>query len=111
MARINGVYSTGCGKAHLSSSGHTPIFGKEMVGTFNVRTRRKITDFPPTIVSEEYGRRYWRIMINGQYEAWAFRWNGSRMPYMTWELVSEQPLPDELKLHGIIIDIGEDHGK
>ena len=107
MMLVNGVHIKGCNRAHLSSSGHTPIFGKEMVGTFNVRTKKRITAFPPTIVSEEYGRRYWRVLINDKYEAFAFRWNGSRMPEHTWELVSETPLPDELKKHGFVIDIAE----
>lgn len=108
--RIIGHYSKGCGKAHTSAWGHTPVFGQTMMGTFNVKTKRSIRDFPPTIISEQYGRQYWRVQLNGKYEAWAFRWDGSHMPLMTWELVSREMLPAELKHGEIIIEIDEGKG-
>ena len=104
---INGRYHKGCNKAHLSSAGHEPIFGHPMIGTFNVRTSKKITDFVPSIVSTEYGRKYWHLKINGVYEAWAFRWEGSKMPLTTWELVNKELLPGELKKGTINIEVLE----
>jgi len=108
---INGRYAKGGGKAHLSSVGHEPIFGHPMIGTFNVRTSKKITDFVPSIVSTEYGRKYWHLKINGVYEAWAFRWEGSKMPLTTWELVSKERLPDSLKHRTIEIEISGEVSK
>ena len=104
---INGRYRKGCNRAHLSSVGHEPIFGHPMIGTFNVRVSKKITDFVPSIVSTEYGRKYWHLKINGVCEAWAFRWEGSKMPLSTWELVSKELLPGELKKGTINIEVLE----
>jgi hypothetical protein len=100
---IKGHYVNGCGKAHCSSHAHEPIFGCPMIGTFNVRTKVNINNFMPTVSNN--GRRYWLLKINGAYEAWAFRWDGSKMPGTTWELVSKVPLPDELKKGAISIEV------
>jgi len=70
-----------------------------MIGTFNVRTKVAIDKFVPTLSQD--GNRYWRLMLNGEYEAWAFRWDGSRQSVRTWELVSKERLPDSLR-HGMI---------
>src|SRR3972149_415938 len=102
---IEGKYMRGCGRAHFSSSAHEPYFGCPMMGTFNVRTKIAIGEFAPTIESE--GRRYWRLRINGEYEAWAFRWDGSKMPGTTWELVSEEPLPNKLRHGSMKIEVLE----
>jgi hypothetical protein len=104
---ITGRYSAGAGLAHFSSSAHEPIFGRPMVGTFNVKTDKDIRDFKPAVISKKYGRQYWHLKINGEYEAWAFRWNGSQMPGTTWELVSAAPLPDSLKLGPLTLIIPE----
>jgi hypothetical protein len=102
---IKGTFRKGIGKAHFSSAAHTPFFGRPMHGTFNVKTRKLITDFPPSIEAD--GRHYWRLILNDRYEAWAFRWTGSRMPKDVWELVSAEPLPAELRHGEIMIEIPE----
>ena len=102
---IDGKYRRGCGRAHFSSSAHESYFGCPMVGTFNVRTKVAIDKFAPTI--EREGRRYWRLKINGKYEAWAFRWDRSKMPKTTWELVSKEPLPNALRHRSMEIEMLE----
>lgn len=102
---VQGRYRRGCGRAHFSSHAHAPFFGHDMVGTFNVATRTRIDKFPPTISGN--GRRYWRLLINGRWAAWAFRWDGSKMSLLTWELISAEPLPDELKKNPILMEIRE----
>ena len=89
--------------AHFSSWTHEPFFGCPMIGTFNVRTNNDINKFTPIIVNN--GRRYWKLILDDKYEAWAFRWDGSKQKEKTWELVSKEPLPDELKHKTIDIEI------
>jgi len=100
---IKGQYKRGCNKAHLSSWAHESFFGCPMIGTFNIKTDADISKFAPTLNSN--GRRYWRLILDGKYEAWAFRWDGSEQKTTTWELVSKEPLPDELKHKTIDIEI------
>ena len=80
-----------------------------MIGTFNVRTKVAIDKFVPTISQD--GNRYWRLVLNGKYEAWAFRWNGSKQATTTWELVSKERLPDSLRRGMIQIEIPEEASK
>jgi len=96
---VTGRYHKGIGRAHVANGTHEIYFKCPMFGTFNVRTKVNIDEFAPTI--ERDGFRYWKLMINGEYEAWAFKWEGSKMASTTWELVSKELLPDKLK-HGTI---------
>lgn len=102
---VTGHYAKGCRRAHLSSYAHEPFFGCPMIGTFNVKTKIDINTFVPAIANN--GRRYWPLKINDKYEAWAFRWDGSKMNPCIWELVSRERLPDELRKGNLSLEIKE----
>jgi hypothetical protein len=100
-----GRYRTGGGKAHFANPVHEPIFGCPMFGTFNVRTQTNIEEFAPMLTPEGTGFRYWHIRIDGQYDAWIWRRDGSKLPGTLWELVSKELLPDNLKHKTITMEI------
>lgn len=100
---VTGRHSKGIGRAHVANKTHEIYFGCPMFGTFNVRTNVDIDKFAPTI--ERDGFRYWRLIIDGKHEAWAFRWNGSRQSTRKWELVSKELLPDSLRYGTISMEI------
>jgi hypothetical protein len=102
---IGGRHKGGGGKAHFADAVHEAIFGCPMFGTFNVRTQVNIEKFIPTLMPPGTGFRYWHIRIDGQYDAWAWRRDGSKMPGTTWELVSKELLPDILKHKKITMEI------
>jgi len=102
---ITGRHVNGGGKAHLADAVHERIFGCPMFGTFNVRTETNIEKSLPTLTPEGTGFRYWRIRIDGQHDAWAWRRDGSKLPGMLWELVSKELLPDTLKHKTITMEI------
>lgn len=101
----SGRYVKGGGKAHFSNAVHEPIFGCPMFGTFNVRTQTNIEKFTPTIALPGTPYRYYHVRIDGQYDAWVWRRDGSRMPGTAWELVSKELLPDSLKHKMIMMEI------
>jgi len=92
-----GNYIRGCKQAHLANSVHTSFFGYPMFGTFNVQTKMDIEKFNPIIISPDGCHRYYHVRIDNKYDAWVWRRGGSQMLETTWELVSKEPLPDNLK--------------
>jgi hypothetical protein len=101
---VIGSYRKGMGRAHLNCD-HSEIFGHRMVGTFNVRTPKSILRFYPVRANGEW--QYWKIVINGIYAAWVARWRGSRMSPTLWEIISNEPLPIDLRQGRLLIEVLE----
>lgn len=113
-----GHYVTGCGQAHLYSDQHIPAFRRPMAGTFNVEMPVDIREFRHVarkefVTAEAGWNCYWLVKLtpavphDGQVYAWAYRWEKSRMPGTTWELLSKSPLPDRLKAAPFEIEVCE----
>jgi hypothetical protein len=108
-----GKYATGCGQAHLYGDQHIPAFRRPMVGTFNVdvdgySVSPRFAHAKEFVTDEAGWNRYWLVKIGARmpgrsgewtptHYAWAYRWEKSRMPGTTWELLSKSPLPDSFK--------------
>jgi hypothetical protein len=103
---VLGHFKKGQGKAHVVCD-HTATFGEKMVGTFNVRMPIRIERFRPSFTSPDGFWTYWPVEVNGEHEAWAVRWRGSKMRGTTWELISREPLPDILRIVPLSIEVKE----
>lgn len=104
-AIVGGRYVKGHGLAHKHIAVHDKAFGQRMVGTFNVRTTRPALGFVPTFTADN-GWRYWKVLVNGKHEAWAYADRRGR-GRLIWELLSREPLPAELKQGRLTMEVGE----
>lgn len=112
---IDGFYSTGGGKFHLNMKQFEEIFNCPMIGSFNVKTEKRINDFPPTFgLGKKFNHQnatggiwFWLLKLDGIFYGWAVRWGGSKQRETTWEIISKEPFPDRLKSGKIEIDVLE----
>lgn len=96
---VLGHYVSGMGLAHQHEEVYRHFFGCPMKATFNVKASIAITHFKPTMQPDhpDGGKSsVWLVKVNGHY-AWAYRSPNTRQAGTTWELVSKDLLPDELK--------------
>jgi len=116
---IIGQYVNGIGKFHFNLDQFEKIFGYPMIGSFNVKTDIPITNFQATFgVADKFnhinatgGILFWFVRLNYKYIGWAVRWGGSRQKETTWEIISREAFPDELKSGPIIIETASARGE
>ena len=99
-----GRYTAGQGLAHEHVQTHDEAFGCRMVWTFNVQ----LSDpdcLPAAATFRLRDQRYWLCKLNGQYYAWATRWDASEQPPRMLEFISRVPLPDSLRDGEIKVEV------
>lgn len=110
---MKGHYVVGSGHAHKCCSPHTKVFGREMIGTFNVKLRAgRVDDFEPLIITKKSS--YWFVKIsrdNRSWYGWAVRDHSSKQTFRTLEILTETRLPGGLKKGSLKINIYESLGE
>jgi hypothetical protein len=92
------------------------IFHCKMIGSFNIKMDESIMKYPPFFfipekfnhINAQPGQWFWLVRLDGKYFGWAFRWAGSRQRENIWEIISENPFPEELKSGAIDVKIYEE---
>jgi len=107
---LTGRYVSGCGQASGHTHTYAHLFGGRVFGTFNVRLDSGGIDKCRPVICDDEGRRFWAVLVNG-HPAYAYRWEGSKLPHRMLELVSQEPLPAYLKevrlrieVLGVVVD-------